>query len=304
MRTWVSLAGEKARQLRNDAEQSDHDHREDEAIWRPLDELDQLTSRGSTVTEPDGHLSGLRDWWFGTRIEDTWMKLHSVEESVDATRRDVETAVRHARDHTASDGEDTKRLNKDLAEAPTGADQQSVAVDALRRAHQKSHQKHIDERQRNRAMVVFAATLVTGAVAAVIAQAYAFGTTPLLEKPKDPATGVVADIGSTTLLLLVLGFGALGGLISALVSLYLTAKSVDDTMWFDPRPTMVAIKGSLGAWTGFLGVLMVGTGLVVGVYTSVPSAIILAFLFGYGQQAVTGVLLDKNVAKLSDPSKS
>lgn len=299
MRMWESLASERTRSLQNDAEVVDPKHLEEEAIWHQLSAVHWLTDPNVANPDGDGRVNGIRDWWLGTRVQDVWMRLHTIEEGIEASRSDFRTAVRHARSHVQGDAAATRSLNEELGLAQGDLEMRAIAVDAVRRAHRKSHQKHIDERQRNRAMVAFAATLALGVGVALLLQAYTFETTSFLVMPKDETS-----IGSTALLALVLGFGALGGFISALVSLYLTSKSVDDTMWFDPRPTLVAIKLSLGAWTAFLGVLMVGTGLIVGVYSTVPSAIILAFLFGYGQQAVTGVLLDRHVGKLSEEPKA
>ncbi len=64
-------------------------------------------------------------------------------------------------------------------------------------------------------------------------------------------------------------------------------------------PLLVAAKLVMGIWTAVTGIVAVGSGLLVGADTSVASALLLAFIFGYGQQAVTG-LLDRKVAELSD----
>jgi hypothetical protein len=92
-------------------------------------------------------------------------------------------------------------------------------------------------------------------------------------------------------------FGMLGGALSALLSLYITDKQFTNTMWFDPRPALTLVKVSVGLWSAVVGVLAVGTGLVVGVYTSVASVLLLAVLFGYGQQALTK-FMDRKVEDL------
>lgn len=301
MRTWASLANERAELLLSEAERLERatgsseleDAKNDlRHIQRELaPELPKHQRTASWVT-------GLEDWWKGARAEDVWLHLHLIEEELEETR-DVEDVVLHARVHLQGDAEATKKLTGDLAGLEDDEDRRAVAIHAMRSSHQKSHQKHIDERQRHRAMLGFAGGLVFAAALTWWLQVYAFDNHPFLVLPKD-ASGATVTIGGGSLLFLVMLFGAIGGAFSGLVSLYLTAKTVDDTMWFDPRPMLAAIKIAMGIWTGFFGVLMVGTGLVVGVYTSVPSAIILAFLFGYGQQAVTGVLLDRHVGKLTE----
>ena len=297
MRTWVSLASERAKDLKCQAGVIDPRHTQAgmKPVWNELGALSWLMD--PTPDDPQDHrrLKMLGDWWSGSAVQDVWMRLHWIEEHEDALRADTDDVVRAAQAHVEQDVSARKRLDDELRTAHDDpALTHAVALGAIRRVHRQDHQKHIDERQRNRAMVVFTGLLGLGAVLMLVLQASAFADTPFLVIPPG------ATIGGTPLLALVVLFGAVGGLISALVSLYLTTKVVDGTMWFDPRPAMSAVKVVLGAWTAFLGVLMVGTGLVVGVYTSVPSAIILAVLFGYGQQAVTGVLLDRNVGKLTE----
>ncbi len=118
-----------------------------------------------------------------------------------------------------------------------------------------------------------------------------------LDHPSE-GTGV----SNVALLTLIMLFGSLGGLVSAFVSLYVTDKGFRDTLWFDPRPMLTAAKVALGLWTAVVGILAVGSGLLVGTYTTLASALLLAFLFGYGQQAMTG-FLDRKVGKLvEEPS--
>lgn len=297
MRTSYALASDRYRRLASDLALIDPS----QANADLADVRHELASlawlKTPTHEDRDDHrsLKNLRDWWSGSALQDVWLRLHWIEEETDANLPTADEVVRRARAHTARDQAAAKQLTDALAEAGDEASRKAVAVDAVRSTHDREHQRHIDERQRNRATLAIAASLAVAAAATVLFQRCAFGDTPFLVKPVD-----ATSVGATSLLALVLGFGALGGFISGLVSMYLTTKSVDDTMWFDPRPTLVAVKTALGAWTAVLGVLMVGTGLVVGVYTSVPSAILLAFLFGYGQQAVTGTLLDRHVGKLTE----
>lgn len=302
MRTWESLANERADLLLSEAERLARTNGSSE-LAQAKGELKEIQQRVAPSDQTrhernDGWVTGLEDWWSGTRAEDVWLHLHRIEEEIEESRHDTGEVILHARTHVAGDAKATKQLNDDLSGATDDTAKRSVAIHAMRSSHQKSHQKHIDERQRHRAMLVFAGGLVLAAVITWGLQVYKFDASPFLVLPKD-ASGVTVAIGGGSLVFLVMLFGAIGGAFSGLTSLYLTAKTVDDTMWFDPRPMLAAVKIAMGIWTGFFGVLMVGTGLVVGVYTSVPSAIILAFLFGYGQQAVTGVLLDRHVGKLT-----
>jgi hypothetical protein len=103
---------------------------------------------------------------------------------------------------------------------------------------------------------------------------------------------------------LLLGAGALGGLLSAIFSLYLT-KQVDDTSWFDPRPALALTKVSVGAWASVIAAVAVGTGALVGEYTTLAAALLIGVAFGYAQQAITGVL-DKYAVGITekDPNKA
>jgi ribose/xylose/arabinose/galactoside ABC-type transport system permease subunit len=51
----------------------------------------------------------------------------------------------------------------------------------------------------------------------------------------------------------------------------------------------------VGIYSAMIGVLAVGTGELVGGYGSVASVLLLAFIFGYGQQALT-TFIDRKVA--------
>jgi hypothetical protein len=58
----------------------------------------------------------------------------------------------------------------------------------------------------------------------------------------------------------------------------------------------------MGLWTAVLGILAVGTGVVVGVYTSLASVLLLALIFGYSQQTVTG-FIDRKAADIAGTQK-
>lgn len=136
------------------------------------------------------------------------------------------------------------------------------------------------------------------ALAVVTVVLQAFSQDAFIQAPENGMA-----ISARFLLALVMLFGMLGGLVSALVSLYVTDAGFTGTQWFDPRPMLATAKVVMGLWTAVVGVLAVGSGLIVGVYTSVASVLLLAFLFGYGQQAMSG-FLDRKVAKLVEEPKS
>jgi hypothetical protein len=135
-----------------------------------------------------------------------------------------------------------------------------------------------------------AAALTAFAAVAVLAQSRTSEAfVPLPESSK---------VAPTLFLALLMGAGALGGMLSALFSLYLT-KDVEDTSWFDPRPALALTKVAVGAWASVIAAVAVGTGVLVGQFTSVPAALLIGVAFGYAQQALTGIL-DRHTAGLTE----
>lgn len=57
----------------------------------------------------------------------------------------------------------------------------------------------------------------------------------------------------------------------------------------------------IGVWTGTFGVIAVGTGVIDGTYGSLSSMLLLATIFGFGQETVTA-FIDKRAAGLAAAS--
>jgi hypothetical protein len=239
---------------------------------------------------------GIADHVTGDRIHETWNELHRIESYLDRLRP-IEDVMAHARREVRNELPDARlaALVGELGQCRDDRDRHRVAVSFLEEAHAAAEARHEGERQRQRGILAIAAGLLFAAVLTLLLQGLAFPDEAFVPPPSEGAS-----MSSTALLTMTMLFGALGGAFSALVSLYISDTSYTDTMWFDPRPALTAVKMSMGIWTAVVGVLAVGSGVLVGVYTTVASALLLAFLFGYGQQAVT-TFMDKKVATLAQP---
>ncbi len=288
MAGWATLAGERADRLK--------------------DEVDKLASRSIA----DGRIDDLRrrlkavrrdhidarhgpvEWLAGNAVNESWSELHRIEEQVEElkdTRVVVEDADRHVRLELPKKRAGDLKSKLHSAEV---VDQKRVALDAIREAHWAVEDRYESQRNQRRGMLGIAAGLMVAAVLMILVQAFAVGDERLI-----PAPGDGTAIRPWALLTLVMLFGMLGGAISALLSLYVTSKKFTSTLWFDPRPGLTLVKVCVGLWTAVIGVLAVGTGLVVGVYTTVASILLLAFIFGYAQQAIT-TFIDRKVVGMLD----
>lgn len=287
MAGWATLARERADQLKN--------------------ELEELQAAGIAVDGLNERLADLRsrridakqrmvDRFTGDAVNESWSELHRIEERIDELTPDVAEVVTRAEQHVQE--ELPRRRADDLKAAlrmGQGPKVRVSAVAAIHEAHRAAESRHESERNQQRGIVAIAAALFVAALILLLLQATALGRNSLVPLPSDGAT-----IRPWALLALVMLFGMLGGAISALVSLYITNRQFTNTLWFDPRPGLVVVKVVLGLWTAIVGVLAVGTGTVVGVYTSVASVLLLAFVFGYAQQAVTTFIDRKVTATLEE----
>jgi hypothetical protein len=231
-----------------------------------------------------------------------WPRIHSLEERVNARDTDLTHLAEQVPHHLANEPNAARRkaaqaeldrLCKHAQDAPDDPRKKGQALERARTLIRDSHGRSrvtFDSGRKTRIGLLWGAgVLLAFAVVAVFAQSKSRDAfVPLPES---------AQVGSTLFLTLLLGAGALGGMLSAVFSLYLT-KDVEDTSWFDPRPALAWTKVSIGAWASVIAAVAVGTGALVGNFTSVPAALLIGVAFGYAQQAVTGIL-DKHTAGLT-----
>lgn len=268
-------------------------------------ELKELRGWHSELTERKRALEGKHAWWEslkGDKVEDTWGELHRIEVGVDGYEP-MAALLQLAEEHIEQDlpkkRADQIRQRLDSQQGQPH-EQRLTAIQAISQAHDAAAERHASERNWQRGIVVISAGALVAGPLVVIFQSVFAAHGSIVPLPSDrPAVPAAA------LLALVLFFGALGGVLGALVTqyrIYEKQQVVTSTLWFDPMPALTLAKVALGMWMAFFGILLVGTGVVVGLYTSIAAMILLAFLFGFGQQAVTQ-FMDKKVAAMLEEKK-
>ncbi|WP_157557548.1 hypothetical protein [Intrasporangium oryzae] len=290
MAGWKVLARNRAALLEDDMATLEHagvaippELKTQAAKLREQHHLDERLPVGRRMSERLG----------GAEINLTWDDLHRLELALEGLKQPkevVDDAKRHAKAEFGTD--EWKQFLIDLQKDPDAEARKKVGLRTIRTAHAVAEAKHEGERQQERGILEIAAGLVLAGIATVLIQALAFPDERLIPQPAQPTAAA-----GWAVLCLVMLFGMLGGSFSALISLYVTNKTFTNTFWFDPRPSLTVMKIASGLWTAVIGVIAVGSGVVVGTYTSIASLILLAFLFGYGQQAVT-VFMDCKVEAL------
>lgn len=290
MTGWTTLARERADLL----EEQILDLRAARADQERLDAL-----RGKLAEVRTHHIDtpDRLAWLTGNAINESWSELHRIEERIDELTPDarVEDLMQDAERHVEQEvpGKRAVELRRKLAAPPvTAAGRRRSAVAVIRDVHGAAEERHESERNQQRGILYIAAGLFAAAALTIVVQALLPATDRIIPLPGNGAT-----MEGWALLALVMLFGMLGGALSALVSLYMTGKKLTNTLWFDPRPALCLVKVTVGLWTAVLGVLAVATGAIVGIYTSLASVLLLAFLFGYAQQAVTR-FIDRKVADI------
>lgn len=208
----------------------------------------------------------------------------------------VGAAERHAEQQMP--GKRTAKLKHQLTESATVAGKKRAAVAVIHEAHGAAEVRHESERNQQRGILYFAAGFFAAAVVRIVVQAIMPASDRIIPLPSNGVT-----MAGWALPALVMMFGMLGGALSALVSLYMTGKKLTNTLWFDPRPALSLIKIVMGLWTAVLGVLAVGTGVIVGSYSSLTSVLPLAFIFGYAQHTMTR-FIDRKAADIVGGQKS
>lgn len=228
----------------------------------------------------------------GDAPADVWTRLHEIEDELNDFCTDLALLTQQAELHLANEPSARKRATATEELTRLTGDPALVRARLLvRESHARSRRTHDTERSTQRGAVVISLVLLAMALVTWVVQIRS--TTYFVPAPGD------STIGPATLLVLLMGSGALGALLSALTHLYLGSRRVSDTTWFDPRPGLTCAKVGLGVWAAVLGSMAVGSELLVGEYSSVPAAIMLATAFGYSQQALTK-FLDQKASGLVD----
>lgn len=244
----------------------------------------------------------------GSRSADrSWPLIHALEERVNAHDTDLvylsEQIDHHLSNEVSPSARKTARdefnkLQKEAeGESPTEQERKAALERArtiIRDSHGRSRVKYDTALKTRFGLIVTSAALLTLAAVAVFAQSRS--QEPFVPLPTN------STVSPTWFLLLLFGAGAVGGMLSAVFSLYLT-KEVEDTSWFDPRPALACTKVAVGVWASVIAAVAVGTGALVGNFASLPAALLVGIAFGYAQQALTGIL-DKHATGLREGTKS
>jgi hypothetical protein len=295
MTGWATLARERADQLEDqisDLQTSGADN----------EELRKMGARLTTVRTHHIDRPHRLAWLTGTAINESWSELHRIEERIDGLTPDahVDRLMHRAEQHAGQEmpGNQSRELKQQLATPVTVAAKKGTAIAVIHDAHSAAEERHESERNQQRGILYIAAGLFVAAVVTIVMQAIMPVSDRIIPLPSSGAM-----MAGWALLALVMLFGMLGGGLSALVSLYMTGKKLINTLWFDPRPALSLVKVIMGLWTAVLGVLAVGTGVIVGSYTSLASVLLLAFIFGYAQQTVTR-FIDRKAADIAGTEKT
>lgn len=295
MTGWVTLARERADELEDQIF-------EFQASGVDNTELSRLSEKLAGVRKDHVDKPHRLAWLTGSAINESWSELHRIEERIDGLTPDegVDELMGFARQHAEREmpGKKATELEQQLAKQASVAAKRKTAVAVVRDAHNAAEERHESERNQQRGILYIAAGLFVAASVMIVVQAIMPAGDRIIPLPSGGTT-----MAGWALLALVMLFGMLGGALSALVSLYMTGKKLTNTLWFDQRPALSLVKVVMGLWTAVLGILAVGTGVIVGVYTSLASVLLLAFIFGYAQQAVTR-FIDRKAADIAAAEKA
>jgi hypothetical protein len=231
-------------------------------------------------------LDGRRfSWWerrAGTPREAVWLALNRVEIFILDRTTDRAQVTETARQHLSREMTPTERTDWlrriEGAKAPEQA--RSIAAEAVRQAHQRSTARRRTARARRRIAVTLA--LLLGLVAGGLVAFQAWTTALLVSPPQDAALSPAGVLG------LVLLLGLVGGALTSVLRVYSTPRwQTRDCHRCDPRPAQVAIRLAAAPWSSLVSVLVLGGGLGIPAYRTLPAVMLVALAGGFGQEVLT-----------------
>jgi hypothetical protein len=178
---------------------------------------------------------------------------------------------------------------EDVTPAPAGADPRTIIQTVLRRAFAKSDSFERDVRAfRNRLVVT---TLIAiGTASLLVVLQWRLPNAEIVQRPKDGGAGVAR----WALLMLVMVFGGVGALVSAIPALAAIPR-VKSPFSFPLQQAFMKI--AVGCLTGLVGVVVTGRAGVTTGFTSLQALIAVGIVFGAAQQAITQYL-DKRAGQI------
>ena len=233
----------------------------------------------------------LRLWFHGSQIEECWRLLRQAEEGlliVDerGARSHAELALAHGNAALGSADLLVQTLAAELKDAGTAVPRvalQRAAFDVLGRAHEVTDAKHRQMRAFRTQLLGLAGVLLILAVVLVVLQRFMMFA-PLVP---PPAAETWRPEPATTLIL-VMFFGCIGALFSAVPSL---AQIPETDYPFDLVRAQAILKCVIGMWSAVVGILVVKAAIAGAAAQTDSSTLaglfIVAALFGAGQEAIT-----------------
>ncbi len=235
---------------------------------------------------------GVKRWWWGTEIERAWARLREVEErTVDLLPAEelpsrAAEALGHADFYLRRDDKRQKNLEALLADSSktisSDADVaalRSCIVDVLRASHENADRSNQEARYLRNRLILASGVCLFFAVAIVVAQ---------LPLKSDPFLTLPAGRFSSSpwqYLLLVMFSGAVGALFTAIPAM---SKVPSDHSPFNLPLQQALLKMFLGPLVAVVGLLILGADVLhIATPNTLIGSLLLAIVFGAGQQAVT-----------------
>jgi hypothetical protein len=257
---------------------------------------------------------GIRKWWWGTEIERAWARLREVEERAVDLLPDAELRARgaealaHANFYLKGDDKRRQHLEALLVDAwhavpvtmasalrssttnffraphaqaltaTMASALRSSIVDVLRASHAQADRNNQQARYLRNRLIIASAVSVLFAVLIVLAQWW-MRDIPFLAAP-------IHWPGSAwSYILVVMLFGAIGALITAIQAI---SNIPLDSGPFNLPLQQALLKLVLGPLVALIGLLILDTDVLqIGMPKSWAGVLVLAIVFGAGQQAVT-----------------
>lgn len=252
------------------------------------------------------------NWWRGTLVEAAYQNLHSAEilmaslYSDDQMKAEIPEAI--ARVEVALDRDDPRRIDALRLEGADPGDPvtRERFVKAVQVGFEAADAEHARLRSFRNAVVGSAAVLAIILVGFIVFMGHHPGFMPECFEPEGKPR-VCATGGSTPHsydLVTVAALGALGGLLSAIVSI----RNMQGTsLAYDVPTALAALKLPVGALSAFGGLLLIKANFIPGLSNLDTQEQILAyaFVFGAAQQLLVGAV-DRHAQQLlaAAPSKA
>ena len=245
----------------------------------------------------------LSNWWRGTLIDAAYQNLHAAEilmtSLYDDAQAEAEVPEAIARVEARLGRDDPRRAAALALECPPrpGVDRRARLAKAVQVGFEAADAEYARVRSFRNALLGSAAILGLALIAFVT---YAWSNPSVVPVCFTPRTGPVCASGGASAasedIATVVAIGALGGLLSAIVSI----RNMHGTSVAYDVPTALAmLKLPVGGLAAVGGLLVVRAQFVPGLSDLDSQAQILAyaFVFGVGQQLVVG-LIDKQANEL------